>query len=192
MNYNTLGLKLSSCLHGSTLTSLSLSLSLPSCLPLFFMPPCRPVSPPPPPLLFAFCCCCWCRPFSTPAARSSFTSLHRPFYSDSHLFRYISHFIPFLPPWPPLLLFTPCVLASPPPPPPPPPPPLPSLHLISDTLTWLSPLLPQEAGEPLFPLIPANAICKHRRRLAIKAAAASKAGRGVNHSRRGRLNPRLI
>lgn len=59
--------------------------------------------------------------------------------------------------------------------------PLPSYptHLISDTLTWLSTLLsltplllPREAGEPLFPLIPANAICK-RRQPAVAVAAAT-------------------
>ena len=154
MNYNTLCLKLSSCLHSSTLTSLSTVLFtfLSASLLYASLPPCLSSQL----LFFAFFF--FCRPFSTsPPARSSFISLHLPLFW-LHLFRYISLlFIPFsaLSSWPPLLLFTPSVLASPPPLPPS------LLHLISDTLTWLSPLLPQEAGEPLFPLIPANAICKH-------------------------------
>lgn len=144
MNYNTLCLQLSSCLHSSTLTSsllppsftfLSASLLHASLLPCLFS-------------LFGFLC----NPFSTSLLLEPSLFLFSAFYSD-YPFRYIS--LLFIPSLLFLLLFTPCVLA--------PSPPLPPslLHLISGTLTWLSPLLPREAGEPLFPLIPANAICKH-------------------------------
>lgn len=152
MNYNTLCLKLSSCLHSSTLTS-SLFTFLSASLLHASLPPCLPSQS----LFLAF----FCRPFSTsPPARSFFISLCILLFRFHLFLIYISllfHSLSSCPPHPPhpILLFTPSVLASPPPLPPS------LLHLISDTLTWLSPLLPQEAGEPLFPLIPANAICKH-------------------------------
>lgn len=155
MNYNTLCLKLSSCLHGSTLTSLSTALFtfLSASLLYASLQPCLCF----PSLLLLF----FCHTFSLPSRSLSSLFLLNSFCSDSI---YFDIYLPFIPP----LLFLrghPSsyllrVLALPPPPLPPPRPPS-LLHLISDTLTWLSPLLPREAGEPLFPLIPANAICKH-------------------------------
>ena len=153
MNYNTLCLKLSSCLHSSTLTSsLHRSLYLSVCISSSCLPAASSsfsLSPLgfffvihfPPPLLLDPSLFLFTPPFILSPSISIYIS---PFHSLSALSS-----------WPPLFLFTPSVLASPPPLPPS------LLHLISDTLTWLSPLLPQEAGEPLFPLIPANAICKH-------------------------------
>lgn len=93
MNYNTLCLKLSSCLHSSTLTSLSTVLFtfLSASLLYASLPPCLSSQL----LFFAFFF--FCRPFSTsPPARSSFISLHLLLFW-LHLFRYISLlFIPFL------------------------------------------------------------------------------------------------
>lgn len=133
MNYNTLCLKLSSCLHSSTLTS-----SLHH--PLLRLP--TPTAPD--------------HPFSPPSSLSPLYSSSPSFILTQSISIYISSFHSL-----PLrvhfsYLLRPCRRRL-----------LPSLHLISDTLTWLPPpppppLLPREAGEPLFPLIPANAICKHR------------------------------
>lgn len=192
MNYNTLCLKLSSCLHSSTLTSLScrslylsVCLSLSLCLPaaLSFLPgrSSLPASlslsvvhfPPPLPSLL--------------------TSL----YSDSIYFDiYLSFSFPFFCSFfaatPPLIYSLCACFASHPPSP------LPSLlHLISDTLTWLSPLLPREAWRATVSFNPGQCHLQTltvaqrlRRRLAIKAAAAIKGRTGRNHKPpRGRLNP---
>lgn len=158
MNYNTLCLKLSSCLHGSTLTSLSSALftSLSASLLYASPQPCLCFPPFPPSLAsFGFLLSSI---FPLPSWPRSLYSSSTPFVLNSI---YFDIYLPFIPPLlflrghPSSYLLRVCACSAAPPSP------SPSLHLISDTLTWLSPLLPREAGEPLFPLIPANAICKH-------------------------------
>lgn len=183
MNYNTLCLKLSSCLHSSTLTS-SLSTVLFTFLSASLLHASLPPRPPSQSLLF------FGRPFSTsPPARSSFISL----LFWLHLFRYISLlFIPFLR-RPPLLLFTPSVLAfasSPP------------SFLAPSHLRHTHLALPFIASGGWRATVSFNPSQCHlqtltvtqrlHRCLTIKAVALSKAGRGVITAAARQIEPRLI
>lgn len=99
MNYNTLCLKLSSFLHSSTLTSLSLPFSLPFCLPLLHasLLPCFHSQPLSSLLLFVI-------HFPPPLLLDLSLFLFTSFYSDSIYFDIYLHFsLPFFEATPPLI-----------------------------------------------------------------------------------------
>lgn len=125
MNYNTLCLKLSSCLHRSTLTSLSaVPFTFLSASPLYAsLPPCLPF-----------------RSFSLPFCQILLYSSSPPFILTPSISIYISLSFPFLlslsaatPP----LIYSLCLLL---PPPPPLPPSLPPCSISSQTHSPGSPL----------------------------------------------------
>lgn len=110
MNYNTLCLKLSSCLHSSTLTSLSTILFtfLSASLLHASLPPRLPSQPPLPPSFFVV-------HFPPPLLLDLSLFLFTSFFTlTPSISIHISSFHS-LSLQPPLLLFTPSVLASPPP-----------------------------------------------------------------------------
>lgn len=168
---------------------LSLPFSLPFCLPLFFMPPCCLVFPLSLPLLLFLAV-----HFPSPPARSSFISPHLLLFW-LHLFRYISpfHSLSALSSRPPLLLFTPSVLALPPP--------LPPL-LAPSHLRHTHLALPFIASGGWRATVSFNPSQCHlqtltvtqrlHRCLTIKAVALSKAGRGVITAAAQQIEPRLI
>lgn len=161
MNYNTLCLKLSSCLHSSTLTS-SLSTSLPLLFPLcsffFFL---------------------WSFIFHLPLSRAVSISPHLLFFSDSIYFDiYLLSSVPFCSSTP-ALIYSACL-----------PPSLPSLlHLIS--LTWLQPPPPSFIASggwsatvsfnPSRCRLQTPTVTLHRR---YQSLGAIKGGPGRNHSSR--------
>lgn len=180
MNYNTLCLKLSSCLHGSTLTSLSSALFTSLSASLLYASPqpclCFPPFPPSPPLAF------FCRPFfPSPPGRALFIPPQLLLFSTPSISIYISlsfllcsFFAATLP-----LIYSGCVLALPPPLPLP----LPPSHLRHTHLAlpfiasggWRATVSFNPSQRHLQTLTVARRL---HRCLAIKAAALSKAGRG--------------
>lgn len=178
MNYNTLCLKLSSCLPSSTLTSSTLSTSLlhTSLLPRLpsFLIPFLPFFPP------------------TPLFISPHLLLFR-----LNLFRYISPCFHSLSVHPPLLLFTPPELASPPPLPFPFPSFLAPSHLRHTHLAL--PFIASGGWRATVSFNPSQCLLQTltvtqrlHRCLTIKALMLSKAGRGVITAAARQIEPCLI
>lgn len=184
MNYNTLCLKLSSCLHSSTLTS-SLSTVLFTFLSASLLhaslPPCLPSQS----LSFFFC-----RPFSTspPASLFLFTS----FYSDFIYFDiYLSFSFSLSMATPPLIYSLCACFASSPP-----------SFLAPSHLRHTHLALPFIASGGWRATVSFNPSQCHlqtltvtqrlHRCLTIKAVALSKAGRGVITAAARQIEPRLI